>query len=263
MGCIVRVKFKKMEHLRMDSLLVIPSRLAATRLPNKPLADICGKPMIVRVWEKATQANIGPVIVACGDQEILDAVKAYGAEGVMTDPSLPSGTDRVKAAVDLYDPQGKYDIIVNIQGDLPTLDPAFVRHTLEPLLNPGVDISTLTVPLEPHEFDDPSKVKIALSLQTGSDIGRVLYVSRNLIPSGEGPFYHHIGIYGFRRKALNRFVSLPVDPLEAREKLEQIRALADGMRIDAKILNSSTPFGVDTPADLERAIQIVSAEETV
>ena len=258
---IVWVKFKRVDKMRMQVLVVIPSRLAAARLPNKPLADICGKPMIVRVWEKATQANIGPVIVACGDQEILDALKAYGAEGVMTDPHLPSGTDRVKAAADVYDPTGKYQIVVNVQGDLPTMDPAFVHHIMDPFKNTGVDISTLAVPIEgPHELADLNKVKIALSLQRGEDIGRALYFSRHPVPSGEGPDYHHIGIYGFKREALNRFVTLPVDPLEAREKLEQIRALADGMRIDVKVVNTSSPFGVDTPADLERAIRIVAAE---
>lgn len=242
----------------MKTLVVIPSRLAATRLPHKPLADICGKPMIVRVCEKAMQANMGPVIVACGDPEILEAVRASGGEALMTDPHLPTGTDRVKAAVDLYDPSGSYTLIINIQGDLPTLDPAFVRHIRDPFQGTGVEISTLAVPIEgPHELADPSKVKIALSLKPGEEIGRALYFSRLPLPSGEGPHYHHIGIYGFTRASLNRFVTLPVDPLEAREKLEQIRALANGMRIDVKIVNAPAPFGVDTPADLERAIQNV------
>jgi len=241
------------------ALVVIPARLASTRLPNKPLADICGKPMIVRVWERAMEANVGPVLVACGDEEILETLKAYGAEGILTDPSLPSGTDRVKVAVDFYDPQRKYELIVNIQGDLPTLDPALVAQTLEPFQNPAVDMATLATLIEsPSEIKDPHTVKIALSLKEGDSIGRALYFSRNPLPSGEGPYYHHIGLYAYRRNCIERFVSLSVDPLEAQEKLEQLRALADGMRIDVKIVKAPDLFGVDTPADLERAIQVTN-----
>lgn len=240
------------------TLVIIPARLAATRLPNKPLADICGKPMIVHVWERAMEANVGPVLVACGDQEILDAVKTFGAEGILTDPSLPSGTDRAKAALDRYDPREEYEIIINIQGDLPTLDPSLVRHVLEPFQEPAVDMATLGTPIEdPQELTDPHTVKIALSLKEGESIGRAFYFSRNPLPSGIGPHYHHIGIYAYRRECLNRYVSLPVDPLEAREKLEQLRALGDGMRIDVKVVPTKTLFGVDTPADLERARQVM------
>lgn len=244
------------------TLVVIPTRLGAIRLPNKPLADICGKPMIVHVWEKATQADVGPVIVASADQEIVDVIHAVGGVGMLTDPSLATGTDRVKAAVDLYDPQGIYNHIINIQGDLPTLEPGLVRHVLEPFKDPLVDMATLSTPItDPHELTDGNVVKIALSLKEGADIGRALYFSRNLIPSGEGPHYHHIGLYAYTRDCLNRFVSLSVNDLEVRERLEQLRALAHGMRIDVKVVETKAPFGVDTPADLAKAIAVMSEME--
>jgi len=243
------------------TIIVIPTRLAATRLPRKPLADICGKPMIVRVWEKAVQADVGPVIVASGDQEIVDTIRSYGGEVILTDPALPTGTDRIKAAMDIYDPQGIYSHIINIQGDLPTLDPALVRQVLDPFKDPLVDIATLATPItDPHELTDMNVVKIALSLKEKESIGRALYFSRNLVPSGEGVHYHHIGLYAYTRYCLNRFITLPIDPLEKREGLEQIRALAHSMRIDVKVIETETPFGVDTPADLEKAIRIVTNE---
>jgi len=177
---------------------------------------------------------------------------------LLTEPALPSGTDRVKAAADLYDPQGRYKYIINIQGDLPTLDPSLVSHVLQPLQNPDVDIATLATPIEDeHELNDSNVVKIALSLKEGDLIGRALYFSRNIIPSGPGTYYHHIGLYAYKRERLNQFVSLPIDPLETREKLEQLRALAHGMRIDVKVVHTGAPFGVDTPADLEKAIKMV------
>jgi 3-deoxy-manno-octulosonate cytidylyltransferase (CMP-KDO synthetase) len=240
------------------TLVVIPTRLAATRLPNKPLADICGKSMICRVWEKAIEANVGPVLVACGDQEIVKAVKFFGGEAILTDPTLPTGTDRVKAAADIYDSKGAYEFVINVQGDLPTLEPSLLREALDPFQDPLVDIATLaTIITDPHELTDENVVKIALSLKGDESIGRALYFSRSLIPSGIGPHYHHIGLYAFRREALNRFVSLPANSLEARERLEQLRALAHGMRIDVKVVNTKAPFGVDTPADLEKAIRII------
>lgn len=244
--------------MHKEALVVIPTRLAATRLPHKPLADICGKPMIVHVWEKAVAANVGPVVIASGDQEILDVVQAFGAAGVLTDPALPTGTDRVKAAVDLYDPQGCYSMIINIQGDLPTLDPTLVRHALDPFDNPDVDITTLATLIEdPQELSDNNVVKVTFSLQGEELIGRALYFSRNIISSGDGPHYHHIGLYAYTREALNRYVTLPVNPLETRERLEQLRALAHGMRIDVKVVTTQAPFGVDTPADLEKAIRVI------
>lgn len=244
--------------MKKETLVVIPTRLAATRLPGKPLADICGKPMIVHVWEKAVEADVGPVIVASADQEILDVMQSVGGAGVLTDPALATGTDRVKAAVDIYDPQGSYSHIINIQGDLPTLDPALVRHVLDPFQDSAVDMATLTTPItDPHELTDINVVKIALELNKGTVIGRALYFSRNLLPSGEGPHYHHIGLYAYTRDCLNRFVDFPVTHLEVRERLEQLRALAHGMRIDVKVVETKAPFGVDTPADLEKAIRVI------
>lgn len=244
--------------MAQKALVVIPARLAASRLPNKPLADILGKPMIIHVWEKAVEANVGPVLVACGDKEIVKVVKSFGGDAILTDPALPSGTDRVKAATDLFDPKGVFGLVINIQGDLPTLEPALVRQALEPFEDPLVDMATLaTVIKDTLELSDPNTVKIALSLKGEGPLGRALYFSRNLIPSGEGPHYHHIGLYAYRRECLNRFVSLPVNPLEAREKLEQLRALAHGIRIDVKVVNSSAPFGVDTPEDLAKAIHVI------
>jgi 3-deoxy-manno-octulosonate cytidylyltransferase (CMP-KDO synthetase) len=244
--------------MAINPLIVIPTRLAATRLPQKPLADIWGKPMIQHVWEKAVAAQVGPVIVASADQEILDVVNSFGGEGVLTDPALPTGTDRVKSGADLYDPQGKHDLIINIQGDLPTLEPSLVRHVLDPFQNPLVDIATLAAPLEnPVELNDINVIKIALSLHEAGPIGRALYFSRHPIPSGSGPYYHHIGLYAYKREGLNRFVSLPMNPLEVQERLEQLRALAHGLRIEVKVVQTEAPFGVDTPADLAKAIQIM------
>jgi 3-deoxy-manno-octulosonate cytidylyltransferase (CMP-KDO synthetase) len=245
----------------MHILSVIPARLASTRLPGKPLLDICSKPMIVRVWEKVVQADMGPVLIACGDQEIFDVVQGYGAEAILTDPSLPTGTDRGKAAIDLYDPAGKYDYVVNVQGDLPTVEPAFLRHILDPFQNPSVDISTLAVPMMPHELEDPGKVKVAISFSADSKMGRALYFGRAPVIRGSDFHHHHIGIYGFKREALNRFVNLPVNDLETQEALEQLRALAHGMHIGVKVVTDlSAPFGVDTPADLEAAIRTVERE---
>jgi 3-deoxy-manno-octulosonate cytidylyltransferase (CMP-KDO synthetase) len=245
-----------------NTLVVIPTRLGATRLPNKPLADICGKPMIMRVWEKAIAANVGPVVIASADQEIVDIIEAAGGHGILTDPALATGTDRVKAAADLYDPQQTYNHIINIQGDLPTLEPDLVRHVLEPFQDSAVDMATLATPItDPHELTDGNVVKIALSLKEGSDIGRALYFSRNLMPSGEGPHYHHIGLYAYTRGCLNRFVDLPVNGLEVRERLEQLRALAHGVRIEVKLVDTKAPFGVDTPADLEKAIRVIGEIE--
>lgn len=240
-------------------LIVIPARLAATRLPNKPLADINGKPMIVHVWERAVEANLGPVIVACGDQEIYEVVLAHGGEAVLTDPALPSGSDRVKVAADLFDPQGLYPIILNVQGDVPTLDPALLQACLEPFEKTSLlDIATLATEIQdPDELKDPNVVKIAAAMDIQDDIGQALYFSRNVLPFGEGPHYHHVGLYAYRREALQHFVMLPVHPLEAREKLEQLRALANGMSIHVKVIHGPVPFGVDTQEDLERAIEIL------
>jgi len=239
-----------------NALVVIPARLAAIRLPNKPLADIHGTPMIVHVWRRAIEADIGPVVVACGDRAILDAIEAAGGRAVMTDPDHPSGSDRVWEAVGLVDPDGRHDIIVNVQGDLPTLDGALIRRSLDPLALAPVDIATLVCEIaDPAERDRPSVVKAVVSWN-GDGIGRALYFSRAAVPTGDGPLYHHIGLYAYRRAALQRFVSLPPAPLERREKLEQLRALEAGMRIDAAEVRT-VPLGIDTPEDLERAREML------
>ena len=235
-----------------ESLVIIPARLAATRLPGKPLATIAGAPMIVHVWRRAVAADIGPVIVACGDRAIADAIDHAGGKAVMTDPDLPSGSDRVHAAAETHDPERRYGTVVNLQGDLPAIEPALIRAALTPLREPAVDIATLVVPtVDPAERDNPNVVKAVMSFPDGAAVGRALYFTRAAAPSGAGPVWHHIGIYAWRRPALARFVALPPSPLEKREKLEQLRALEAGMRIDAAIVDG-VPFGVDTPEDLAR-----------
>ncbi len=243
-----------------ESLVIIPARLAATRLPDKPLATIAGAPMIVHVWRRAVAADVGPVIVACGDRAIADAVGAAGGEAVMTDPALPSGSDRVHAAAAIRDPGGRYGTVVNLQGDLPAIDPALIRASLAPLRDPAVDIATLVVPTaDPGERDNPNVVKAVMSLADGAAVGRALYFTRAAAPAGAGPVWHHIGIYAWRRPALDRFVALPPSPLEKREKLEQLRALEAGLRIDAALADG-VPFGVDTPEDLARARALLEQE---
>ena len=238
---------------KLNPVVVIPARLQATRLPDKPLADIAGAPMIVHVLKRAEAAALGPVVVACGDRAIAEAVEAAGGRAVMTDPGHPSGSDRVLEAVEAIDPGGAHDAVVNLQGDLPTIAPETVRAALAPLADPGVDIATLVAEIiDPAERDDPNVVKAAVAFGDGATIGRALYFSRATIPSGAGPLYHHIGIYAFRRPALKRFVALPQGVLEQRERLEQLRALEAGMRIDAALVDE-VPLGVDTQADLDAA----------
>ena len=242
----------------MPALIVVPARLRATRLPDKPLALINGEPMIVHVWRRAVAAQAGPVIVAAGDQPIADAITQAGGIAVMTDPDLASGSDRVHAAAEIHDPEGRYDIVVNVQGDLPTLDPKLVAASVTPLADPTVDIATVVarITLE-EELSDIAVVKAAVSFQPGATVGLALYFSRNLIPSGPGDHYHHIGIYAFRRASLRRFVSLKPTVLEQRERLEQLRALENGMRMAAALVDT-IPLGVDTPADLERARRLLA-----
>lgn len=227
--------------------------MASTRLPGKPLADINGRAMILHVLDRGREADIGPVAVACADREIADAVHAAGGTAVMTDPSLPSGSDRVHAALAALDPQGRHDVVVNLQGDLPTMPPGHLRAVITPLSDPAIDIATLVAPIETREeAAAPQVVKAACAFDRGRAVSPALYFSRVPIPSGEGPLWHHIGVYAYRRAALARFVSLPESPLESREKLEQLRALEAGMRIACARVDHA-PFGVDTPADLERA----------
>ncbi len=236
---------------------MIPARLASTRLPDKPLADIHGVPMIVHVWRRAMEAEAGPVVVACAEQAIAEAVTAAGGRAVLTDPAHASGSDRIFEALETVDPEGRHDAVVNLQGDLPTLDPALVRAVLRPLAEGPADIATLAVEIRaPEERRNPNVVKAAVSFPDGASIAKALYFSRCPVPWDGGnealPLYHHIGIYAYRRAALARFVALPPSPLELRERLEQLRALEAGLRIDVARVDT-LPLGVDTPADLERA----------
>jgi 3-deoxy-manno-octulosonate cytidylyltransferase (CMP-KDO synthetase) len=235
-----------------DVICIIPARMAASRLPGKPLADIGGRPMIVRVMERAAAAAIGPVVVATDSDAIFAAVTAAGGRAVMTRADHPSGSDRIFEALELADPQRHAAIVVNVQGDLPTLAPADLNAALGPLNDPAVDVATLAAEIrEPGERTNPNVVKVVGS-QVAPRRLRALYFTRATAPHGEGPLYHHIGLYAYRRAALERFVTLPTSPLEQRERLEQLRLLEAGMRIDVTIVDS-VPLGVDTPEDLARA----------
>ena len=229
-------------------IIVIPARMQATRLPGKPLAEINGRPMIAHVIDRAKEADIGPVVVAAAENEIAEAAEQYGAKAVLTDPHLPSGSDRIKAALDSLDKDRNHDLVINVQGDIPTISPLSIRAALTPLEEPSVDISTLVAEIKnQEELLNPNVVKAVLAAS-----GRALYFSRALVPTGSGPVYHHIGLYGYRRKALERFVQLQPSPLELRERLEQLRALEDGMVISAAVVDD-IPLGVDDLDDLERA----------
>ena len=245
----------------MSAIVVIPARMASTRLPGKPLADIAGAPMIVRVWQQAMAANIGPVVVAAAEHEIAQAIEAAGGRAVMTDPDLPSGTDRIYRAVERVDPEWKHDIVVNLQGDLPAIEPEDIRAVANVLEATGADIATLAAEIDNDEDrDNPSVVKPVVAWDVTERRGRALYFTRARAPSGEGPLFHHVGIYAFKRQALAHFVKLPPSVLEKREKLEQLRALEAGMQI-AVALVDSVPLSVDTPADLEKARTVIAASE--
>ena len=239
------------------TLIVIPARMKATRLPGKPLAEIHGKPMIVHVWERAMAAGIGRVIVATDGDDIAQAVRAAGGEAVMTRADHTVGSDRIFEALNKVDPEGEVEYVVNLQGDFPTIDPTIIKASLGPLENKAVHIGTLAAEIEDdEERGNPNVVKVV-----GTPVGhtrhlRALYFTRATAPHGDGPLYHHIGVYAYRRAALERYVSLRPSPLELRERLEQLRALEDGMRIDVTIVDS-VPRGVDTPPDLERARKIL------
>ena len=247
----------------MKPIVIIPARMASTRLPGKPLADIAGRPMIAHVAARAREAEIGRVVVATDDEGVAEAARAEGFEAVMTAASHPSGSDRVHEAVESVDPDRTCDVVVNLQGDLPTLDPDAARAALSLMADPSVDLSTLaTVIGVERERDDPNVVKL-VGTQIAAPVGpwprlRALLFTRATAPHGEGPLYHHVGIYAWRRDALARFVALPPSPLEKRERLEQLRALEAGMRIDAAVVET-VPLGVDTPADLERARAMLRA----
>jgi 3-deoxy-manno-octulosonate cytidylyltransferase (CMP-KDO synthetase) len=241
-----------------NPIVMIPARMASTRFPGKPLADINGEPMIVHVWRRASEAAVGPVVVAAAERAIADAVEAAGGTAVMTDPKHPSGSDRIFEALGRFDPDGRHDAVINVQGDLPTIDPASISAALEPLADDAADIATIAAEItQDEERHDPNVVKAVMGLAKGSRIGRALYFTRATAPAGNGPLYHHIGLYAYRRAALERFVALPPSVLEQREKLEQLRALEAGMRIDVALVDT-VPLGVDTPADLERATALLA-----
>ena len=242
----------------MTPIILIPARLGSTRLPGKVLADIAGLPMIAHVLKRGQEAQLGPVSVACCEEEVAQAVEKHGGIAVLTDPALPSGSDRIHAALNELDPAGRHDVVINLQGDLPSIDPAYLAQVLRPL-EQGYDIGTLVAPItSTAEAASPSVVKCVCAFAEGESVAPALYFSRAAVPYGEGPLWHHIGIYAYRREALGRFVALPPSALEQREKLEQLRALEARMRIGAVRVDAA-PFGVDTPADLEHARQILGA----
>jgi 3-deoxy-manno-octulosonate cytidylyltransferase (CMP-KDO synthetase) len=243
----------------MKTLILIPARMASTRLPGKPLADIGGRPMIVRVADQAKAAQIGRVVVATDTASVFDAVTAFGYEAVMTREDHQSGSDRIYEALEALDPNKQIDCIVNVQGDLPTIDPAIIARAIAPLSDEAVDIATLAAKItREDERTNENVVKIVGTNLSPSRL-RALYFTRATAPWGQGPLYHHIGLYAYRRAALTRFVALGPSPLEQRERLEQLRALEAGMRIDIEIVET-VPLGVDTPHDLERARAIIAEQ---
>jgi 3-deoxy-manno-octulosonate cytidylyltransferase (CMP-KDO synthetase) len=239
------------------TLVLIPARMASTRLPGKPLMDIEGLPMIVQVLRRAEEAGIGRVAVATDTSEIAAAVTSHGGEAVMTRPDHPSGSDRIYEALEKLDPRGEAEFVINLQGDFPTILPGNIRDVLPPLQDPAVDIATLAAQIHTEEEDTAPSVVKAVGTSLGGRRMRALYFTRATAPYGDGPRYHHIGLYAYRRAALERFVRLPPSPLERQEKLEQLRALEAGLRIDITIVDT-VPRGVDTPADLETARNILS-----
>lgn len=238
-----------------NPIVVIPSRLASTRLPGKPLADIGGLPMIVHVWRRAVAAAVGPVVVACGDKAIAEAIEGAGGRAVMTDPRHATGSDRIAEALTRLDPEREHDAVVNVQGDMPMLDPAAVRVALFALADPETDIATLAALIEDESaLADESVNKVVAGFADPARPARALYFSKAVVPWGVGPYYEHIGLYAYRRAALERFVALPQGVLEKRERLEQLRALEAGMRISVSLIEPARlGVQVDTPADLERA----------
>jgi 3-deoxy-manno-octulosonate cytidylyltransferase (CMP-KDO synthetase) len=242
----------------MNPVVIIPARLAATRLPDKPLAGIAGRPMIAHVAERCLQAALGPVVVATDAAAVAAALDGSGVTVIMTRADHQSGSDRIFEALTILDPDARHDVVVNVQGDLPTISPAAISAAFGPLADPAVDIATIAAEIaREHERTDPNVVKVV-----GTPLGpgrlRALYFTRATAPWGDGPLYHHIGLYAYRRAALERFVGLPASLLEKRERLEQLRALEAGMRIDVALVDE-IPLGVDTPADLDRARRMLGS----
>jgi len=240
-------------------IILIPTRLAAARLPRKPLADIAGSPMILHVWRRAVAAELGPVVVASGDREIADIVEREGGRAVLTDPDLPTGSDRIHAAIGMLDPERRHDAVINVQGDMPMLDPAAIRLALEALADPETDIATLAAEItDPAALADTSVNKVVAGFTDPARPARALYFSKAIVPWGEGPHYEHIGLYAYRRAALERFVTSPRGILEQRERLEQLRALEAGMRFSVSLIDKARlGVQVDTPADLARARELM------
>jgi 3-deoxy-manno-octulosonate cytidylyltransferase (CMP-KDO synthetase) len=242
-----------------NTIIVIPSRMASTRLPGKPLADICGLPMIVHVWKRAVESRVGPVLVAAAETKIADAIRMHGGDAINTDPHLASGTDRVAQALSLRDPQGQYRYVVNVQGDLPTIEPLAIQRCLAGLINEPVDISTIAAEItDPADLANPNIVKAIAPLGALREVAYARDFVRLLPADAPLPQWHHIGVYAYKREALSGFVSLPVSRLEAERKLEQMRALENGMRI-AVVRVDTVPLGVDTPADLDVARRMLKA----
>ena len=242
-------------------IILIPARMASTRLPGKPLADIAGLPMIVQVLRRAQESQLGPVAVACAEQEIAAAVEKAGGQAILTDPDLPSGSDRILQALHRLDPHRRYDSVINVQGDLPTLDPLLIKTAFDLLQNPETDIGTLAALITKEaEKTNPNVVKAVAEIDfaAGEKKGRAIYFTRATAPFGDGPLLHHIGLYAYKRKSLERFVASKPSALERREKLEQLRALSLGMRIDIAVADT-VPLGVDTPDDLQQARKALGA----
>ncbi|KXG84463.1 3-deoxy-manno-octulosonate cytidylyltransferase [Agrobacterium bohemicum] len=242
------------------AVVLIPARMASTRLPGKPLADIAGHPMVVQVAMRAREAGAERIVVAVDDDQVFQAVKNAGFDVTMTRQDHQSGSDRIYEALQKADPYGNAEFVINVQGDLPTIEPETIRASLRPMDNASVDIATLTVEItDEEEKTNPSVVKIVGSPISDTRL-RALYFTRATAPYGQGPLYHHIGLYTYRRAALEKFVTLKPSPLELRESLEQLRALESGMRIDAEIVQS-VPLGVDTQAQLDRAREILTGKQ--
>jgi 3-deoxy-manno-octulosonate cytidylyltransferase (CMP-KDO synthetase) len=246
-----------------NPIILIPARLAATRLPGKPLADIAGMPMIVHVWRRAVMAEVAPVVVACGDPEIAAVIEGAGGRAVLTDPQLPTGSDRIHQAIARIDPERRHDAIVNVQGDLPMLDPGAIRAALAGLADSETDIATLAATInDPAALTDTSVNKVVAGFADPTRPAWALYFSKAVVPWGDGPHYEHIGLYAYRRAALERFVTLPRGVLEQRERLEQLRALEAGMRISVSLIEPERlGVQVDTPADLERARRLMQQQQ--
>ena len=245
-----------------NPIIIIPARLGSTRLPEKPLLDIHGAPLIVHVWRTAVAADCGPVLVACDDQRIAEAVTAAGGRAIMTGAAHASGSDRIHEALQSHDPEGRHDAVVNLQGEFPQFPAELIRASLALLADPGVDIGTAVAEItDPADRTNPSAVKAAVTFAPGTSQARALYFSRAPVPwagaDDDLPLYHHIGLYAYRRAALTRYVALPPSALEQRERLEQLRALEAGMRIDAALVDR-VPFDVNTPADLDRARRLMA-----